>query len=146
MSVSILDRGAGARTPLERCVGDVDEFLADAWGRRPSVRVAPPATAARTERFADLLTLDDVDRFLTTQALRTPAFRLVKAGDKVAESAYTRSGRMGSRDVAGIADPSKVAALFADGATIVLQGLHRWSEPVARFIRYSSCSSDIPVR
>jgi hypothetical protein len=37
--------------------------------------------------------------------------------------------------VSGIADPVRVAALFGDGATIVLQGLHRWSEPVARFCR-----------
>jgi hypothetical protein len=32
-------------------------------------------------------------------------------------------------------DPAAVAALFGDGATIVLQALHRWSEPVARFCR-----------
>jgi mannose-6-phosphate isomerase-like protein (cupin superfamily) len=59
----------------------------------------------------------------------------VRAGKRIAETAYTRSGRAGSRDVAGIADPARVAALFEDGATIVLQGLHRWSEPVARFCR-----------
>jgi hypothetical protein len=85
--------------------------------------------------FEDLLSLDDVDRFLTTTALRAPFFRLVKAGERIAESAYTRSGRAGSRDVRGIADPARVAALFEDGATIVLQGLHRWSEPVTRFCR-----------
>jgi hypothetical protein len=37
--------------------------------------------------------------------------------------------------VEGIADPARIAALFANGATIVLQGLHRWSEPVTRFCR-----------
>ena len=85
--------------------------------------------------FEDLLSLDDVDRFLTTTALRTPFFRLVKAGERIAESAYTRSGRAGSRSVEGIADPARVTALVEDGATIVLQGLHRWSEPVTRFCR-----------
>jgi bifunctional lysine-specific demethylase and histidyl-hydroxylase NO66 len=85
--------------------------------------------------FEDLLSLDDVDRFLTTAALRTPFFRLVKAGDQIPESAYTRSGRTGSREVTGIANPARVAVLFEDGATIVLQGLHRWSDPVARFCR-----------
>jgi lysine-specific demethylase/histidyl-hydroxylase NO66 len=34
-----------------------------------------------------------------------------------------------------MADPARVAHLFEDGATIVLQGLHRWSEPVTRFCR-----------
>jgi hypothetical protein len=37
--------------------------------------------------------------------------------------------------VPGIADPARVASLFGEGATIVLQGLHRWSEPVTRFCR-----------
>jgi cupin superfamily protein len=125
-----LDRVTIARTPLERCAGDPEAFLQEAWGRRAIVRDGPGPGA-----FDDLLSLDDVDRVITTTALRTPFFRLVKAGERIDESAYTRSGRTGSRDVAGMADPARVAALFEDGATIVLQGLHRWSEPVTRFCR-----------
>ena len=64
-----------------------------------------------------------------------PYVRLVRSDATIAEVAYTRSGRTGSRDVHGIVDPAKVAGAFADGATIVLQGLHRWHEPVARFCR-----------
>jgi mannose-6-phosphate isomerase-like protein (cupin superfamily) len=93
------------------------------------------AAGAEGGGFEDLLGLDDVDRFITSTALRTPFFRLVKAGERIDASAYTRSGRAGSRSVDGIADPARVAALFEDGATIVLQGMHRWSEPVARFCR-----------
>lgn len=92
-------------------------------------------TGAEPDGFDDLLTLDDVDRFLMTTAIRTPFFRLVEAGERIPESVYTRSGRTGSRDVEGMADPARVAALFEDGATLVLQGLHRWSEPVTRFCR-----------
>ena len=115
---------------LARCAGDVGRFLADDWARRASIR-----RGATKGGFGDLLTLDDVDRFLTTRALRTPFFRLVQAGQRIAEAAYTRSGRAGSRDVTGIADPAAVVSLFEGGATIVLQGLHRWSEPVMRFNR-----------
>jgi bifunctional lysine-specific demethylase and histidyl-hydroxylase NO66 len=115
---------------LARCAGDVGRFVAEDWGRRASV-----TRSGEHAGFDDLLTLDDVDRFLTTTALRTPFFRLVKAGERIPETAYTRSGRAGSRDVAGIADPAAVAAFFEDGATIVLQGLHRWSEPVMHFNR-----------
>ncbi len=130
MTVTAPRLGAEARDALARCAGDVDRFLGDDWQRRAAIYrgVAP-------DRFADLLTLDDVDRFLTTTALRTPFFRLVKAGDRIPESSYTRSGRAGSRDVVGIADPAKVASAFEDGATIVLQGVHRWSEPVMHFNR-----------
>ncbi|HEX5936245.1 MAG TPA: cupin domain-containing protein [Actinomycetota bacterium] len=131
MTVGTLDRVRAGRGPLERCTGDPRSFLTDDWGRRAAVRLGgrPPAD------FQDLLSLDDVDRFLTTTALRTPFFRLVRAGERIPEASYTRTGRTGSRDVGGIADPARVAALFEDGATIVLQGLHRWSEPVARFCR-----------
>jgi mannose-6-phosphate isomerase-like protein (cupin superfamily) len=130
VSLGTLERVRAGRGPLERCTGDPEAFLADDWGRRAAVR-----TGAEPGGFHDLLSLDDVDRFLTTAALRTPFFRLVKAGEKIDGSEYTRSGRTGSRGVEGITDPARVAALFEDGATIVLQGLHRWSEPVARFCR-----------
>jgi len=68
-------------------------------------------------------------------SLRTPTFRLVKAGERIPESAYTRSGRTGSMPVEGMADPARIFELFRRGATIVLQGLHRYWEPVTVFVR-----------
>jgi lysine-specific demethylase/histidyl-hydroxylase NO66 len=136
VSLDTLERVRSGRGPLERCTGDPRSFLANDWGKRAAVRLGGSAsTPVALAGFDDLLSLDDVDRFLTTTALRTPFFRLVRAGDQIPESSYTRSGRTGSREVAGIANPARVAALFEDGATIVLQGLHRWSDPVARFCR-----------
>jgi mannose-6-phosphate isomerase-like protein (cupin superfamily) len=146
VSLDTLERVRSGRGPLERCTDDPESFLANDWGKRAAVRrggplpttLAPNTSAPTTSEpagFEDLLSLDDVDRFLTTAALRTPFFRLVKAGAQIPESAYTRSGRTGSREVTGIANPARVGALFEDGATIVLQGLHRWSDPVARFCR-----------
>ena len=116
--------------PLRRCTGDTQVFLDGTWGARAAVH-----PAAEPEGFQDLLTLDDVDRILTTTSLRTPSFRLVKAGEQIPESSYTRSGRTGSKPVTGMADPARIAELFDDGATIVLQGLHRNWEPVAAFTR-----------
>jgi bifunctional lysine-specific demethylase and histidyl-hydroxylase NO66 len=130
VSLDTAERVRAGRGALARCAPDPDAFLDRIWGRRAAVHEASDDAS-----FDDLLALDDVDRFLTSTALRTPFFRLVKAGERIPEAAYTRTGRTGSRDVAGIADPARVAALFEDGATIVLQGLHRWSEPVARFCR-----------
>jgi bifunctional lysine-specific demethylase and histidyl-hydroxylase NO66 len=130
VSIDALDRSAVARGPLERCVGDPEAFLGASWGRRASLHRGADPTG-----FADLLDLDDVDRFVTTTALRVPFLRLVRADQRIPEAAYTRSGRTGSRDVHGMVDPARVTALFEDGATIVLQGLHRWSAPVTRFCR-----------
>lgn len=117
-------------TALARCTGDPDAFLGETWGRRASV-----FTARGSHGFEDLLTLDDVDRILSTTSLRTPSFRLIRAGESIPESAYTRSGRTGSKPVSGMADPARIFELFSGGATIVLQGLHRYWEPVARFTR-----------
>jgi hypothetical protein len=129
-SVVELERTSGSRPPLARCIGDAEGFLAGTWGRRPAVHASDDPLG-----FADLLTLDDVDRILSTTSLRTPAFRLVAAGEQIPESAYTRSGTTGSKPVAGMADPARVFELFRNGATIVFQGLHRYHEPVTRFCR-----------
>ena len=130
-SVAELERTSGSRRPpLARCIGDADGFLRGTWGRRPTIHEGEDPLG-----FADLLTLDDVDRILSTTSIRTPAFRLVEAGEQIPETAYTRSGTTGSKPVAGMADPPRVFELFRDGATIVFQGLHRYHEPVTRFCR-----------
>jgi cupin superfamily protein len=115
---------------LERATGDARAFLRDTWGRR-----AVFARRADPSGFADLLTFEDVDRILSTMSLRTPTFRLVKAGEQIPDSSYTRSGTTGSRPVAGMADPGRIFEHFRRGATIVLQGLHRYWEPVSVFVR-----------
>jgi bifunctional lysine-specific demethylase and histidyl-hydroxylase NO66 len=128
-SVAELERTGDPR-PLARCTGDAERFLRESWGRRPTVHATQDPLG-----FADLLSLDDVDRVVSTTSLRTPAFRLVKAGEQIPESAYTRSGTTGSKPVSGMADPARVFELFGDGATIVFQGLHRYHEPATRFCR-----------
>ena len=113
---------------LARCVDDPASFLTETWGRQPALH--------RDEAgFADLLSLDEVDRLLSATALRVPAFRLVKDGASIPTSRYTRSGRISNQPMTGIADGARIFRLFAEGATIVLQGLHRYSGAVARFCR-----------
>lgn len=113
---------------LARCVGDVEGFLGTRWGREPHHHRCP-------EGYADLLSMDDVDRIVTTSGLRAPAFRLVRDGEPLPVGTYTRRARIGSRPVADLADPGRVFGLFADGATIVLQGLQRSWPPLAAFCR-----------
>jgi len=130
-SVVELERASDSgRRPLARCTGDTGAFLATSWGRRPTLHEGDDPAG-----FGDLLSLDEVDRIVSTTSLRTPSFRLVKAGEQIPESAYTRSGTTGSKPVTGMADPARVFGLFEQGATIVLQGLHRFHEPVTRFCR-----------
>jgi lysine-specific demethylase/histidyl-hydroxylase NO66 len=116
------------RAALARCVGDVDRFVAEVWGREPLL-------CPGRGRFDDLLGLDDVDALVTGTVLRLPAFRLVRDGRPLEPGRYTRRLRLGGRWLDDVADPAKVAARFDEGATLVLQGLHRYWPPLTRFCR-----------
>jgi len=96
--------------------------------------------------FGDLLSYGDVDHIVSSTALRIPAFRLVKGGKGLPASAYTKTSRTGSQRITGLADPAAVYREFEAGATIVLQGLHRYWLPLARFCRDLEIAMGHPVQ
>ncbi|MDQ4069770.1 MAG: cupin domain-containing protein [Actinomycetota bacterium] len=118
-------------TGLARCVGDVRGFLDRHWTRAPLLR-----TRADADAFADLFSLDDVDRFVASSSPRLPTFRLVKDGRPLDPSRYTRTARVGGQSVPGMGDPGRIFDEFRAGATIVFQGLHRSCPPLTRFCRH----------
>jgi hypothetical protein len=126
------DRASNIGRPaLSRCVAlPYTEFAESAWGRRA---VLTRAAELRNDRgFEDLLTLAAVDELLSRRGLRTPFLRLAKNGTVVPSAKFTRPGGAGAEIGDQVAD-DKVLALFADGATIVLQALHRVWPPVIDF-------------
>jgi hypothetical protein len=101
-----------------------EEFARTHWGRRPLL-----TRAAERAGATDLLGPEAVDELLSRRALRTPFLRMAKDGRTLEPTAYTLGGGVG----AGIGDQvseDKVLRLYADGATIVLQALHRTWGPV----------------
>jgi bifunctional lysine-specific demethylase and histidyl-hydroxylase NO66 len=120
---------APTASSIQRLVGDPAGFVRDHWATAPLLR-----RGAGPDGFDDLLSLEDVDRFLSTTP-RTPAFRLVRDGKPLPPASYTKSGTMGSQPLADLADAGKVYDHFHAGATIVLQGLHRWWPPLTAFCR-----------
>ena len=96
--------------------------------------------------FDDVLSLADVDRALTGSGLRRPAFRVVRDGDILPPSTYTRSVRTGSSHIDDLIDTGRVLDLFADGATVVLQGLQRWWAPAAHFCRDLELALGHPIQ
>ncbi|MEU2351319.1 cupin domain-containing protein [Modestobacter sp. NPDC013298] len=82
--------------------------------------------------FADLLTLADVDELLSRRGLRTPFLRMAKDGAVIDPKRFTTTGGAGA-EVADQVSSDSVLRLFADGATVVLQGLHRLWPPVVEF-------------
>jgi mannose-6-phosphate isomerase-like protein (cupin superfamily) len=109
---------------LAALVGDVERFEHDVWGVRPlrSGASGSPAVAP--------LTLFDVDRLLTS-AIRVPAIRLVRAGERIPPARYCSPTRIGNTSLTDVADAHKVLDEYRRGATIVLQSLHRTSSQVS---------------
>ena len=132
------DAGSGA---LARCVGDVERFRSAHWGRHPLLRRNPGGTS-----FDDLLSLDAVDHLVAATSIRQPAFRLVRDGKPLPPAAYTRRVRIGGRELDDVADVAQVHRHFAEGATIVLQGLQRYWPPLTRFCRELQEAIDHPVQ
>ena len=85
--------------------------------------------------MADLLSVRDVDAQLSGAGLRRPAVRVVRDGEVIDASTWTRRARTGAVWVDDLVHPGRTLDLFADGATIVLQSLHRWWPPLTGFCR-----------
>jgi hypothetical protein len=114
---------------LELLSGDARTFVEKIWASHVHVHHADPAD------LVGLLCFDDVDRLLTSTAIRTPSVRLAKDGSVLPQSAYTRSGAtLAGQPLSGLVDARKVIDLFEDGATVVLQGLHRYWPPLTRLV------------
>ena len=128
-------------TGLARCVGDVGRFLDQHWSAAPLHQRATAATG-----FSDLLSLDDVDHIVSSTFARLPAFRLVRDGKPLDPATYTKSARLGGRPVSDVGDPGRVYEEFRNGATIVLQGLHRSWLPLTRFCRSLELELTHPVQ
>ena len=106
------------------------DFADRVWSREPLLTRAAQLPQGC---FTDLLSPGDVDELVADRALREPFFRLVKDGGGLPSA--TRTATAGARRISDLADPQKIAAQHLDGATLVLQSLHRLHPPVVRFCR-----------
>lgn len=77
--------------------------------------------------FADLLSYAEIDRVVSTMGLSHPEINVTKADGNItpADFAYET----------GQIDPVRVNQLFADGATVILSGLHERLPQLARYCR-----------
>ena len=110
---------------LRRCVGDIDTFATEHWGRAPLLRRGAGA-------FDDLLDIAAIEVMLTDFG-RRPTFRLVREGGPVPVNEYTVRTRVGGVDVDDVADVDRILEHVAHGATVVMQGLQRFWSPLGEF-------------
>ena len=97
-----------------------DEFAARYWGREPLVSRAGDLPASGDELFA----VAAVDELVSRRGLRAPFLRVAKNGTTYGDRDFTDGGGVGATVADQVSD-DKLLRLFADGATLVLQGLHR---------------------
>jgi lysine-specific demethylase/histidyl-hydroxylase NO66 len=134
--------GAANGSALRRCVGcGPDVFAAEHWGRVPLLTRA----ADLGRDFSDLLSAEAVDELVSARGLRTPFARMAKDGEVIATARFTRGGGAGASISDQVAD-DRVLALVAEGATLVLQALHRVWPPLVSFAAALSDELGHPVQ
>lgn len=122
------ERGSSDRPALGRLIGiPTSDFARDHWGERPLLTRFPAG-------FDDLFSARAVDDLVADRALRTPFVRMASEGTVLPPSLFTGAGGYGA-EIADQLDSEKVLEQFANGATLVLQGLHRTWQPIAAFTR-----------
>lgn len=114
---------------LQLLSGDAQTFVDKVWASAVHVHRAAP------DDVVGLLSIDDVDHLLTSTAMRTPALRVAQDGTVLPASRYTRSATLAGESLTGLVDARKTFELFDGGATLVLQGLHRYWPPLTHLVR-----------
>ncbi len=107
-----------------------EEFFREHWESQPLYVFRQEAGFYR-----ELITLADVDRLVTSGDLRHPAIRLVKRGAPIPLAEYTGNLPWGSDVFERVANPDRVLQAYREGATIVLQALHRYWPPLGALCR-----------
>jgi lysine-specific demethylase/histidyl-hydroxylase NO66 len=115
-----------------------ERFARDIWGR----------TALLTRGagdFSDLFSAGAVDELVSRRGLRTPFLRVAKGGSTFPDSSFTSPAGVGAT-ISDQLDDTALWRTFADGATLVLQALHRTWGPVSDFSSSLSTELGHPVQ
>lgn len=136
-------RPGAAQSALHRLVaGDVRSFARDSWGRQALLSRAGELADGRSR---NLFSADAVDELVSRRGLRTPFVRVVKNGTTLGDRAFTAGAGVGATIGDQVSD-DKLLRLLADGATIVLQGLHRVWQPLVEFSQALAADLGHPVQ
>ncbi len=134
----------GGRPVLSRLVRVTSQEFADrVWSREPLLSRAEELDG--TTGFADLFSADAVDELVAGRGLRTPFLRMAKDGTTLPERSFTRGGGIGAA-IADQASDDAVLRHFAQGSTLVLQGLHRTWGPVLELSQRLAAELGHPVQ
>src|SRR5215210_7761668 len=127
---------------LPRLIGlDPAQFAEQYWGTQALLSRAAELPGS----FFDLLSDEAVDELVSERGLRTPFLRVAKNGSTLPDKSFTAPGGVGAAVADQVSD-DKLVRLFADGATFVLQGLHRVWPPIVVFSQQLASELGHPVQ
>lgn len=115
-----------------------ESFAGDVWGRSALL------THGASD-FSDLFSAEAVDELVSRRGLRSPFLRVAKAGTTFPDTSFTSPAGVGAT-ISDQLDDTALWRQFADGATLVLQALHRTWEPVLDFSSRLSTELGHPVQ
>lgn len=110
-----------------------DEFLSKTFEREVLV-----INRERPDHWGDLLSIDDIDRALTTQGIRYPNVDMVNSANPVTNGDFTTRGNA--------LDLPKVFQLFEGGATIILPALHESHPRLGALCRHLEAELSTPFQ
>ncbi|WP_414713758.1 cupin domain-containing protein [Segeticoccus sp.] len=122
---------------------DLESFATKAWGQAPWLR-----STERGEGVGDLSDLFSpaaVDELVSTRGLRSPFLRMAKDGTTLGDTTFT-SGAGAGATISDQVNEDRLLRLFADGATMVLQALHRVWPPLVDFGQQLAADLGHPVQ
>jgi hypothetical protein len=120
---------------------DISRFLKEYWEQ--NLLYIPREDP---DYYAELLTIPDIDRLISSSGLRYPSLRLVKNGVSIPSTKYTYNLPWGGDSFNRMIDSEVVFSEFYQGATVVMQALHSNWMPLALFCRNLETFFNYPVQ
>ncbi|MFC0627037.1 JmjC domain-containing protein [Kribbella deserti] len=106
----------------------------------------PPAEAAVWRQAATVsFGLAEAGELLDHGSLQRQMVSLVKNGKRVAPASYTWAGQPIQPGFSDVARSTKISAYIAEGATTVLESLHRTWKPIGDLCRRLTFETGVPV-
>jgi ribosomal protein L16 Arg81 hydroxylase len=96
-----------------------EAFFADYWERKPLLLQQRGSTY-----YQPLISIQDLEDFISGPDARYPAIRLAKGGGFYPPESYTRDVKYGDEVFRGLVDVEKIFAEYSTGATVTLPALH----------------------
>lgn len=83
--------------------------------------------------YAQILTLEDLDEYLSRNDIRYPSLRMMRAGRAIPLAEFSRPLKFGSYAADGLVDVDRVYQLYREGSSLILQMMRSSIKSVSAF-------------